>query len=189
MSGFMRWLTILLVASLVSGCAVQKPAAEKALAAAEAAYAKISAEAASVAPDQAAEVKAALASARALFASADFADVTQMAPALMERIDTLAQSLPGQRARLEADWKVLAESVPGAIAALDRKLEDFGQPPAGMPERAPFDAAMALLSDARTRWTEAESLSGTSLAKAVFLADQVRLDAVKVLTEFGQRGS
>ena len=184
-----RALPLLLVMAFLSACAVQKPPAEKALAAAEAAYAKISAEAASVAPEAAAEVESALASARALFASADYADVTKAAPGLMEQIETLAQSLPGERARLEADWKVLTEAVPGALAALDRKLEDFGQPPAGMPERERFDRAMAQLNDARTRWAEAESLFSTSLSKAVAQADQVRLDAVRTLTEFGQRGS
>ena len=184
-----RWLTVLLLALLVPACAVQKAPAEKALAAAEAAYARISAEAASLAPDSAAAVDAALASARALFASADFADVSQMAPGLMDRIDALAQSLPGLREKLDADWKVLTESVPGALAALERKLEDFGQPPAGMPGRAQFDKAMAELGDLRARWAEAESLAVTSLAKAVALADQVRHDAVRVLTEFQQQGS
>ena len=184
-----RWLPMLLVLALVPACALDKPASEKALAAAEAAYAKISVEAQSVAPEAAAEVEAALASLRALFASADYADVTKAAPGIMEKIDTLAQSLPAQRAKLEADWKVLTEAVPGALAALDRKLEAFGQPPAGMPERVQFDAAMAQLQDARTRWAEAESLSSTSLSKAVAQGDQVRLDAVRVLTEFGQRGS
>jgi len=185
----MRWLPVLLVATLVSACAVQRPAAERALAAAEAAFGKISAEAASVAPAAAAEVEAALANARTLFASADFADVTKMAPDLMERIDALAQSLPQERARLDAEWKVLLTTVPGAIAVLERKLEDFGQPPAGMPERTKFDNAMARLKDVRARWAEAESLAGTSLAKAVDLADQARLDAVSVLTEFQQQGS
>lgn len=189
MSRLMRWLPMLLMVAIIPACAMQKPAAEKALAAAEAAYANISAEAMSVAPDAAAEVEAALASARSQFASGDFAGVTKAAKSLLERIDTLAQSLPGQRAKLEADWKVLAESVPGALAALGRKLDDFGQPPAAMPERTQYDAAMAQLKDGRARWTEAESLSATSLAKAVALADQVRLDAVKALTEFQQRGS
>lgn len=185
----MRWLVMLLVVALVPGCAMDKPAAEKALAAAEAAYEKISAEAASVAPEAAAEVEAALANARALFASSDFAEVAKLGPDLMERIESLALSLPQERARLDADWRVLLTSVPGAIAALEQKLEDFGQPPAGMPERAQYDTAMARLNDVRARWAEAESLALSSLAKAVALADQARLDAVKALTEFGQRGS
>jgi hypothetical protein len=107
----------------------------------------------------------------------------------MEKIDTLAQSLPSQRAKLEADWKVLTEAVPGALTALGRKLEDFGQPPAGMPEREQYDHAMVQLKDARSRWAEAESFYSTSLSKAVAQGDQVRLDAVRILTEFGQRGS
>ena len=185
----LRWLPVLLTITLVPGCALQRSGAEKALAAAEAAYANISAEAKSVAPDAAAELETALASARAQFASGAFADVTKAAKDLLERIDTLAQSLPAERARLEADWKVLTEAAPGALAALDKKLEDFGQPPAGMPERTRFDAAAATLTDARARWAEAETLSATSLSKAVALGDQVRLDAVRALTEFGQQGS
>jgi hypothetical protein len=183
------WLPILLAVALVPACGIQKPAAEKALAAAEAAWAKISVEALSVAPDAAAEVEAALASARADLERGENKRVVKAAQALMERIDTLAQSLPGLREKLDADWKVLTESVPGALAAFDRKLQDFGQPPAGMPERAQYDSAMAQLKDAWTRWAEAESLSARNLAKAVALGDQVRLDAVRALTEFQQRGS
>lgn len=185
----LRWFPVLLLITLIPACAMQKSAAEKALAAAEAAYAKISVEALSVAPETAGEVEAELASLRALFGSKDYANVAKAVPALMEKIDTLAQSLPAQRAKLEADWKVLTEAVPGALTALGRKLEDFGQPPAGMPERVPYDRAMAQLQDARSRWAEAESLFGTSLSKAVAQGDQVRLDAVRILTEFGQRGS
>jgi hypothetical protein len=189
MREFQRWLRVLLVAALASACAVQRPPAERALAAAEAAYANISSEAASVSPDSAAAVESALADARSMFANADFADVSQFAPGLMERIAALAQSLPGLREKLDADWKVLAETVPGAIAALDRKLEDFGQPPAGMPGRAQFDKAKLELGELRAAWANAEALAGTSLAKAVALADQVRYDAVRALTEFQQQGS
>jgi len=189
MPRILRWLPVLLLVTLVPSCSMNKSAAEKALAAAEAAYAKISTEAKSVAPDAAAEVEAALGSARAQYANRDYAAATKAATDLLERIDTLAQSLPAERARLEADWKVLTEAVPGAIGALSKKLDDFGQPPAGMPERTLYDAAAATLKDARARWVEAESLSATSLSKAVALGDQVRLDAVRALTEFGQRGS
>ena len=189
MSKLMRWLPVLLVLALAPACAMQKSAAEKGLTAAEAAYAKISVEALSVAPETAAEVEAELASLRSLFSSKDYANVAKAVPALMEKIDTLAQSLPAQRAKLEADWKVLTEAVPGALAALGGKLKDFGQPPAGMPERVQYDHAMLQLAEARARWAEAESLFGTSLSKAVAQGDQVRLDAVRILTEFGQQGS
>jgi hypothetical protein len=115
--------------------------------------------------------------------------VSKLAPDLLARIESLGRTLPEQRAKLEADWRVLAESVPGALGALAKKLEDHGQPPAGMPDRAQFDSARSRLDAARAKWAEAEALTSTNLSKAVAMADEVRLEAVAALTEFGQRGS
>ena len=189
MARFMSVFSLLWMLALASGCGVQKPAAEQALLAAETAYAEISAEAQSVAPDGAAEVEQALTSARALFADGKFGDITQAAPELMTRIESLGRTLPEERARLEGEWQELAKAVSGSIATLERRLVDFGEPPAGMPERVRYDAARAKLEDVRKRWAEAEALSKTGLAKAVAQADQLRYDAANALTEFQQQGS
>ena len=178
-----------LLVALVSSCGGGKAEATRALAAAEAAYAIVSSEAASVAPERASEVESALSAARAALARGDHRAALAAAQELEGRVAELAAALPGLREQLESQWKELGTSVPGAISALENKLAAFGQPPAGMPGRTQFDAATAGLNDARTRWTEAQSLSTTSLAKAVAMADEVRLDAVRQLTEFGQQGS
>ena len=79
--------------------------------------------------------------------------------------------------------------MPGALAALDKKLDDFGQPPAGMPGRDKFDAATVALDRMRIQWAEAQTLGASGkLAQGVALATQVKDEAVKVITDF-QEGS
>lgn len=189
MTRLLNVLSLGLVVGILSSCGGGKAEATRALAATEVAYANISTEAASVAPERASEVESALAAARAALARGDHRAALAAAEELDGRVAELAAALPGLREQLEAQWKELGTSVPGAISALERKLTAFGQPPAGMPGRTQFDAATAGLNDARTRWTEAQALATTSLAKAVAMADEVRLDAVRLFTEFGQQGS
>lgn len=186
----LRLLPFLLLAMLVApGCGGGKKGAETALAAAEAEYAKIAAEVKNLAPDQDTDISAAFTAAHEALAKGEVATATKSAAELSERIKTLAESLPELRARLEGDWKQMGTVVPNALAALNKKLEDFGQPPAGMPGREKYDAAKTALARMMSQWEEAKTLgTGGKLAQAVSLATQVKDEAVKVITEF-QAGS
>ena len=185
MKGLLRWLPLLMALLMVPACGGNKKAAEKALAAAEAAYAVISEQANNLAPDQAKDIEAELAAAREDLAKGDAKSVLAAAQDVQSKVKTLAEALPGLQTKLEADWKVLADVVPGALAALDKKLEDFGQPPAGMPGRDKFDSAAIKLEQLNTQWGEARSLGGSGkLAQAIALGEQVKYEAVKALTEF-----
>lgn len=183
-------LPFLLIAMLAApGCGGARKGAATALAAAEAEYARIVEDVKNLAPDQNTEISAAFTSAHEALAKGEIATVVQAAKDLSSRIKTLAESLPGLRTQLEGDWKQLGSIVPGALAALDKKLDDFGQPPAGMPGRDKFDAATAALDRMRIQWAEAQTLGASGkLAQAVALATQVKDEAVKVITDF-QEGS
>ena len=186
----LRWLPFLLIAMLaVPGCGGAKKGAATALAAAEGEYARIVEAVKNLAPDQDTEITNAFTAAHEALAKGEFATAAQAAKDLMSRIKTLGESLPGLRTQLEGDWKQLSTIVPGALAALDKRLEDYGQPPAGMPGREKFDAASAALDRMNTQWGEAQTLGASGkLAQAVALANQVKDEAVKVITDF-QEGS
>lgn len=190
LKSMLRLLPFLLIAMLAApGCGGARKGAATALAAAEAEYARIVEDVKNLAPDQDTEISAAFTSAHEALAKGEIATVVQAAKDLSSRIKTLAESLPGLRTQLEGDWKQLGSIVPGALAALDKKLDDFGQPPAGMPGRDKFDAATAALDRMRIQWAEAQTLGASGkLAQAVALATQVKDEAVKVITDF-QEGS
>jgi hypothetical protein len=184
------WAVALVVGLVAWGCGGGKGSAEKALAEAEAAYAKIAVEARHVAPDEATHVEDGIASAKSQLAAHDYNAVLGAVPGIKASIAALEESLPGKREKLQAQWDELTRTVPNALASLDRKLRNFGRPPAGMAGRAEFDQATSRLGDLRQRWADAQELAKQeALAKAVAAADEVRLDAVKVFTEFGQSGS
>lgn len=189
----LRLLPVLLLLVAAPGCGLLKGNAKKAattaLAAAEQAYAKIQKDANDVAPDAAREIEAAIASAHQALDAGDFDGVTKDAKALVGRIETLAQSLPALREQLQADWKELLVSVPGALAAVDKKLDDEGQPPKGMPGRDKYDAVNARLGQLLQSWDEARSHAASGqLARGVQMGHEIKDEAVKLVTEF-QQGS
>jgi len=189
MKGLLRWLPLFLAVLMVPACGAQKKAAEQALSAAEAAYATISVQANNLAPDQAKEIEAAIADGKTKLAAGDIKGALSAAQDVQTHVKSLSEEFPTLQAKLDGDWKTLTVSVPGALAALDKKLQDFGRPPAGMPGRAGFDAASAKLSLLNTQWGEAKTLAeGGKLAQAVSLAEGVKDDAVQALTEM-QTGS
>ena len=190
MTRFTRWLPVLMAILILPACAgIQKRSAEKALTETETAYAKLAEQARNVAPEQAQEIEAGIAAAKANLAKGDAQSVLTAAKELSEQIKTLAEALPGLQTKLQDDWNDLAKSVPGAIASLKNKLDDFGRPPAGMPGRARFDSTAARAAPLGQRWEEAKSLFASGkLARAVALAQAVRDEAVKWITEM-QTGS
>lgn len=185
----MRWLPLVMALLILPACGGPKKAAEQALTEAETAYGQIADQARNVAPDEATAIEAGIAAARASLAGGDFKSALADAKSLGERIKTLAEGLPAMQAKLQDDWKTLSTTVPGALAALKKKLADFGRPPAGMPGRARYDAASAQVAPLGQQWDEARSLfvSG-KLAEACAKAEHVKSEAVRLITEM-QSGS
>jgi len=190
MMRFARWLPLLMAMLLVPACAgMQKQAAQKAVSEAELAYAQIAEQARNIAPDQAQAIEAGIAGAKASLAKGDAQSATTAAKDVGEQIKTLSQQLPDLQAKLQADWSDLTTAAPGAIAALKKKLDDFGRPPAGMPGRVQFDAATAALAPLGQQWEQAQTLfTSGKLAEAVAKAEQVKADAVKMIADM-QTGS
>jgi len=185
---FARWLPLLMAVLLIPGCGA-KQAAEKAVTDAEQAYAQIAEQARNVAPDQAQTIEAGLAAAKASLAKGDAQAALAAAKDLAEQIKTLSQQLPDLQAKLQDQWKDLSTTTPAAIAALKKKLDDFGRPPAGMPGRVQFDAATAALAPLGQQWEQAQTLfTSGKLAEAVAKAEQVKADAVKMIADM-QAGS
>ena len=180
---YARWLPLLFAVLLVPACASPKKAAEQAIQETERAYAQIALQARNVAPDQAQAIEAGLAAARETLAKGDAQTALTAAKDLGERIKTLSQQLPDLQAKLQDEWKDLTTSVPGAIAALQKKLNDFGRPPQGMSGRPQFDAATAAVPSLQQQWDAARALfESGKLAQAVTDAEQVKADAVKLVT-------
>jgi hypothetical protein len=186
---FARWLPLLIAVLLVPACATPKKVAEQAIKDAEHAYAQIALQARNVAPDQAQAIEAGLAGAKESLAKGDAQAAQTTAKDLLERIKTLSEQLPDLTAKLQDEWKDLATSVPGAIEALKKKLNDFGRPPAGMPGRARFDSTSAAVPSLDQQWTAAKtSFDAGKLAEAVANAEQVKAEAVKMVASM-QTGS
>lgn len=186
----LRPLQVVLIAVLVAfGCGANRNSAEAALAAAETQYARIAEDVKNLAPDQDADLDAALTSVHETVAKGEFAAAVKLAKETSARIKLLRDALPELRAKLEGDWKQLSTTVPGALTALDRKLANSGRPPAGMPERAKYDASKEALGRLRLQWDEARSLvvSG-KMAQAVASGNQVQDELVRAITEL-QEGS
>lgn len=177
-----RWLPLLVAVLLIPACGGPKKAAEQAINEAELAYGQIAEQARNVAPDQAEAIEAGLAAAKASLAKGDAKGAQAAAHDQGEKIKTLTEQLPGLQAKLQDDWNTLNTTVPGALAALRQKLDDFGRPPANMPGRAQFDSTTAQLSPLSQKWDEARSLfvSG-KLVQAVAMAQEVQNDAVKLV--------
>lgn len=179
---FARWLPLLIAVLLVPACAGPKRAAEQAIKDAQNAYAQIALQARNVAPDQAQAIEAGITAAQETLAKGDANTALTAAKDLAERIKTLSQQLPDLQAKLQDEWKDLSTSVPGSIAALQKKLKDFGRPPAGMTGRAQFDAANAAVPTLQQQWDAARaSFESGKIAQAVSDAEQVKADAVKLI--------
>ena len=178
---FLKYAVVLSLV-LAVGCGTSRNAAESALSAAEKAYAGIRDQATNVAPDEAHGIESGLAAARASFGRNEYREAAEAAGLLQTRIKTLSDSLPSLTSRLEADWKSLADTVPGTLKTVQRKIDDFGKPPAGAPGRAQYDGAVAQLAQSKQQWAQADSLAAQGrLAQAVSLGEQVRTGMVSVL--------
>lgn len=179
---FARWLPLLLAVLLIPACGGPKQAAEKAISEAELAFGRIAEQARNVAPDQARAIEAGITGAKASLAGGDAKAALATANEQGEKIKTLSEQLPSLQAKLQDEWNTLNTTVPGALAALRKKLDDFGRPPANMPGRAQFDSTSAQLSPLNQKWDEARSLfvSG-KLAEAVAMAQEVQEDVVKLV--------
>lgn len=174
----------------LAACASQKEPAEQALAAVEAKFKESGAEVQKYLPEKYAEIEKSVAGLRDSLANKDYGDVVTGAAAAQAALkNAIAESrVKGaqMRAALETEWNDLATTVPGMVAAMDKKItSQRGKPPKGMTADewkqtiADYDAARDAWSKASadmTRATFEASVTAARDAKAKIAAIMEKLE-------------
>lgn len=168
-------LVALAVAILgLAGCASQKEPAEQALAAIEKTFKESGADIEKYLPERYAEVNASITSLREAMAQEKFGDVASEAGSVQ---DALRRAIAESRIRhaqmrveMESEWTELTKSMPGMIAAVDKKIATQGsRPPKGM-EKDAWKSTIKEYDDARDSWSKAAGEITTATFEASVLA-------------------
>ena len=174
----------------LAACASQKEPAEQALAAVEAKFKESGAEVQKYLPEKYAEIEKSVAGLRDSLANKDYGDVVTGAAAAQAALkNAIGESrVKGaqMRAALESEWNDLATTMPGMVAAMDKKItSQRGKPPKGMTADewkqtiADYDAARDAWSKASadmTRATFEASVTAARDAKAKIAAIMEKLE-------------
>ncbi len=158
----------------LAGCASQKEPAEQALAAIEKTFKDSGAEIEKYLPERHAEVSASIASLREAMSKENFGDVVADARSVQ---DTLRRAVAESRIRraqmrveMESEWAELTKTMPGMIAAVDKKIDSQGsRPPKGM-EKDVWRATIKEYDAARDSWSKAAGEISTATFEASVLA-------------------
>jgi hypothetical protein len=184
-SAFAGFLSLLMAAVLLAGCANQMEPARKAIADIEAAVAAAGPDAAQYIPDQLQAVTSQVASLKAKFDQKDYKGVLAAAPALLTQAQGLAAAAgtakqAAEAAALEAlnaEWGTLSADIPAQLAAVTSRvgiLSKSKKLPAGL-DAATFDAARSGADEAAALWNQATAAQASgNLEQAVGAARQVK---------------
>jgi len=202
-SVFTGFLTMLLAAVMLVGCANQMEPAKKAIADIEAAVAAAGADAAQYIPDQLGAVTDQLADLKAKLDQKDYKGVLAAAPALLTQAQGLAgaaasakQAAEAARAAaleaMSAEWTTLAGSLPAQVAALESRVNILSKAkklPANL-DQATFDSVKAGLADAKGLWDQATAAQAAgNVEAAVTAARQVKEKADAAMATLGMTAS
>jgi hypothetical protein len=175
-----RFGFVSLVAIIFAACAGQKEPAQKLIGDIQATVTAASSEAAKYIPDQLMVVQAQLAALKASFDKKDYAAVVSGAPPVLaaaESLATVAAEKKDQTLKaLNDKWMALAGSVPGALTAIQNRIEYLAKKSnkkaaAGID----LDGAKAGLNDAMSLWSKAQAAFATgNLDEAVKTAQDVK---------------
>jgi hypothetical protein len=168
-------LATLVAATLgLAGCGSQKEPAEQALAAIEKTLADSGAQVQKYLPERFEAIDAGIKTLREAMAKEDYGQVVTeavgvtddlrraVADAMIERAKT--------RAAMETEWTALIESMPGKIAAIDKKLAVQGsRPPKGMDKDA-WKSLVESYDAARESWGKAAAEMTAANFEATVLA-------------------
>ena len=202
-SVFTGFLTMLLAAVMLVGCANQMEPAKKAIADIEAAVAAAGADAAQYIPDQLGAVTDQLADMKAKLDQKDYKGVLAAAPDLLTQAQGLAgaaasakQAAEAARAAaleaMSAEWTTLAGSLPAQVAALESRVNILSKAkklPANL-DQATFDSVKAGLADAKGLWDQATAAQAAgNVEAAVTAARQVKEKADAAMATLGMTAS
>jgi hypothetical protein len=184
-SAFAGFLSLVMAAVLLAGCANQMEPARKAIADIEAAITAAGPDAAQYIPDQLQAVTSEVASLKAKFDQKDYKGVLAAAPALLTQAQGLSAAAgaakeAAQAAALQAmnaEWGTLSADIPPQLAAVTSRvgiLSKSKKLPAGL-DAAAFDAARSGMDEATALWSQATAAQASgNMEQAVGAARQVK---------------
>jgi hypothetical protein len=184
-SAFAGFLSLVMAAVLLAGCANQMEPARKAIADIEAAVTAAGPDAAQYIPDQLQAVTSQVASLKAKFDQKDYKGVLAAAPALLTQAHGLAAAAGAAKQAAEAaalqamnaEWGTLSADIPAQLAAVTSRvgiLSKSKKLPAGL-DAATFDAARSAADEATALWSQATAAQASgNMEQAVGAARQVK---------------
>lgn len=182
-SGIHRLASLSLLALLLGACAGERDGARKAIADIAVAVTAASPDAAKFAPAELDVVRAHLAALQASYDQGDYAAVLRGAPPVLHEaaglLDAAAQKRAEVERKLNASWASLSASVPADLAAVRRRIDEFGsasQRRAGQRGAPHIDAAAARksLGEAASLWSKATgAFANGNMEQAVSTAQAV----------------
>jgi hypothetical protein len=187
---FSGFLSLVMAAALLAGCANQMEPAKKAIADVEAAVAAAGPDAAQYIPDQLQAVTTQIADLKMKFDQKDYKGVLAAAPALLTQAQGLTAAAASAKQAAEAaaleafnsEWGTLAADIPAQLAAVTSRvgiLSKSKKLPAGL-DAASFEAARSGTDEAKSLWDQATAAQAAgNMEQAVMTARQVKekLDA------------
>ena len=184
-SMFAGFLSLVMAAVLLAGCANQMEPAKKAIADIEAAVGAAGPDAAQYIPDQLQAVTSQITDLKMKFDQKDYKAVIAAAPALLTQAQGLAAAAgtakqAAEAAALEAlnaEWGTLSTDLPQQLAAVTSRIAMLSKSkklPAGL-DAATFEAAKSGTSEAATLWEQATGAQAAgNVEQAVTTGRQVK---------------
>lgn len=171
---------ISIAAIILAACAGQKEPAQKLISDTEATVTAASAEAAKYVPDQLADVQSKLGALKASFGRQNYAAVVTGGPAVLSEAQGLATAAAAKKDEilkaLNDEWTALAGSLPGAVTAIQNRIDLLSKKSSKkMAAGIDLAAAKSGLSDASSLWSKAQAaFAAGNLDEAVKTADAVK---------------
>ena len=197
---FTGFLSMVLAALVLAGCANQMEPAKKAIADIEAAISAAGADASQYVPDQLQAVTGQLADLKAKFDQKDYKGVLAAAPALLTQAQGLAGAASSAKQAAEeaakaaalealnAEWASLSGALPAQVAAIQSRVDILSKSkklPANL-DQATFDSVQAGLTEAKGLWDQANAAQASgNVEAAVAAARQVKEKADAAMAALG----
>ena len=175
-----RYALISMAVIILAACAGQKEPAQKLISEIEATVTAASTEAAKYVPDQLAEVQSKLGALKASFDKQDYAAVVTGAPAVLSAAQGLATAAAAKKdailKALNDDWTGLAGTLPGAVTAIQSRIELLEKKSSKkLAVGLDLAAAKSGLSDAASLWSKAQAaFAAGNMDEAVTTAKDVK---------------